>query len=79
MAADEIHPALERARQGRLSKNPVEAAPPYALWTLASSRGRVRGELYRHALTEAGHIVDTQTGRPLDPCPYCGWRAQDGA
>lgn len=70
-----VHPALELARQARLSADPIAVASPAKLYELADGNT----ELYKHAMVEAGHIVQTETGEPHDPCPIkgCGWSPGD--
>lgn len=62
-----VHPALARAREARRSGENVVS--PSALWKLADEDG----DLYRHAMKEAGMLVDANTMKPFDPCPDCGW------
>lgn len=73
---------LELARAMRRG----EASPsPYQLFALAREeagarpgrRGRT-GELYRHALTEAGFLIDAAAGAPFAVCPHCGYTLTEG-
>jgi hypothetical protein len=68
--------ALLLARAARLSGDPM-SAPPHVLWAAAQVGPHLdRGELYVHAMTEAGHLVSTATGEPFVICPDCGWRPE---
>jgi hypothetical protein len=69
-----VHPALERARDAR-RQGELSIAPPSLLYGLAE--GDV--ELYRHAMIEAGLLLDKeQVGDdPKDPCPICGWSLKE--
>lgn len=31
--------------------------------------------IYRHAMYEAGAMIDVSTGKPFEVCPYCGHQA----
>ena len=71
--------ALELARRARSAADPIKVAAPHTLW--AAARGDFDagdigfhdiGEHYRHAMKEAGHLVDRATGKPFDICPDCG-------
>jgi hypothetical protein len=57
------------AREARLAGDPVGIAPPHRLYALSGGDS----ERYRHALIEAGHLLDFATGEPEDPCSVCGW------
>lgn len=78
--ARECRAVLDLDKHGKVTTTVVTPSPhrPHELYTaaLADTAGddTRAGELYRHALVEAGMIVDDQH-RPVDPCPVCGWRA----
>jgi hypothetical protein len=61
--------ALRLARRARLSSSPTHDCSPIKLHK-ASNGDR---ELYRHAMIEAGYIIQRATGLPYNPCPSCGW------
>lgn len=61
-------PALQLARKARLEGDPMLAYPS-RLHALADGDS----DLYRHAMEEAGHLVEKATGEPFDPCSVCGW------
>jgi hypothetical protein len=77
--ARECRAVLDVDRTGRVTTTVVTPSPhrPHELYDAAASETTDEddaGELYRHALVEAGMIVDDQH-RPVDPCPVCGWKA----
>jgi hypothetical protein len=55
------------AREVRLGKR--EPLSPSHLHALC----RGDGNLFNHAMREAGMIVMKATGKPEDPCSTCGW------
>jgi hypothetical protein len=77
--ARECRAALDLTRTGRVAdvhtRSPHRPLDLYDA-ALADTNGdeRAARELYTHALTEAGMIVDADN-RPLRPCPHCGWTA----
>lgn len=68
-------PTLLRAREARASYGIVY---PSELWMLARDEHpadkEARSALYRHALLEAGMLVERATGAPWRVCPECGWK-----
>lgn len=67
--------ARARADKARADGRPEEAArilmeqaPPHVLW----SEARGSTEDYRHAMAEAGHLVQRDTDLPPSTCPVCG-------
>jgi trans-aconitate methyltransferase len=77
--ARECRAALDLTRTGRVAdvhtRSPHRPLDLYDA-ALADAHGdeAAARELYTHALTEAGMIVD-HDNRPLRPCPHCGWEA----
>lgn len=68
-----LHRAIECARRAREEGTADRDAAPAKLHELAS--GDV--SIYRHAMTEAGHIVIPDTGEPFAVCPHCGYEFRD--
>lgn len=71
MAEKGVPRALELAREARRQPTEQEAlafAGPNRLHVAAQGDH----ELYRHAMIEAGLIVDDRHEK-FDPCPVCGW------
>jgi hypothetical protein len=64
----DVHPALVMAREHRLAGT---TPSPSTLYRACESDS----ELYRHAMLEAGCLVDVETMKPEEPCSVCGWSA----
>jgi hypothetical protein len=64
---------LRFAREHRRGERLMQ---PYDLWRACNEAhprdDRARGQLYHHALVEAGYIRRKRDGRPFDPCTVCG-------
>lgn len=80
MSAEFLPEALELARRAR-REFPRDQVTPSRLYTAAERdvKRAAPGALelrrhYRHAMTEAGMLVETRTGQPFARCPECGWK-----
>jgi hypothetical protein len=64
---------LRLAREHRRAERIVQ---PYELWRACNEQyprdDRERGQLYHHALVEAGFIRRRRDGRAFNPCTICG-------
>lgn len=74
----EISEALELARTARRNF-PRDQVAPNELWSACyrdlhrSDESFDLTQHYRHAMTEAGMLIEARTGRPFAVCPDCGW------